>query len=96
MVKKRRYYTAEFKAEAVRLAQAKDRSLADVARALGVHATSLQYWLQRATPPAPPAVPATPEALAAENRRLRKQVARLEEERDILKKAAAYFANASR
>lgn len=95
-MKKKQRYTAEFKAEAVRLAKRKDRSIAGVARSLGISATLLRYWMDQQTP-APSAYEGPrSESLEAENQRLRRVVARLEEERDILKKAAAYFANASR
>jgi transposase len=95
-MRKSREYTAEFKAEALRLVRQKNRTAAEVARALGIPATVLRYWIAQKVPPAPILEPRGPEALEVENRRLRRMVARLEEERDILKKAAAYFANASR
>jgi transposase len=95
-MRKSRQYTAEFRAEALRLARKKDRTAAEVARSLGIPVSVLRYWIAREAPAAPALEARGPESLEAENRRLRRMVARLEEERDILKKAAAYFANASR
>ena len=95
MTEKRKRYSAEFKAEALRLASRRDRSVADVARELGVHAEVLRNWVRRARAAHEPGRDA-PASLADENRRLRRENARLQEERDILKKAAVYFANASR
>ena len=91
-------YTAEFKREAVRQVKA-GRSAAEVARTLGVPKASLSNWV-RADAQGRTAISAaggkaaaqvvTPEQ--AEIARLRAEVARLKMERDIAKKAAAYFA----
>lgn len=95
MTRNRRRYTAEFKAEALRLALRGDRSVAAISRELGVHAEVLRSWVRRHRETETTA-DAAPESLEAENRRLRRENARLTEERDILKKATVYFASGSR
>jgi transposase len=91
----RRQYTAEFKAEAVRLVEQTGRPATVIARELGVHPEVLGRW-RRAAAAAPAPRGAATESLEDENRRLRRENATLREEREILKKATAYFANASR
>ena len=91
----RRERTAEFKAEAVRLVEQTGRPATVVARELGIHPSVLQAWV-RAGSAAPPRRVEPAESVEEENRRLRRENATLRDERDILKKAAAYFANASR
>ena len=89
----RKRHTEEFKRNAVGLMNARgNRSVTDIADDLGVAASQLYRWAQQysAQPPAKPGP--TPEELAAEVKRLRKQVERLETEKAILKKAAALFA----
>ena len=92
----RRSFTPEFKADAVRLCQAGDRSVAEVAKDLDLTETALREWLKRAEEAAEP-TPAG--ALSAAERdelkELRKRVKRLEMEREILKKATAFFAKES-
>ncbi len=85
-------YTAEFRAEAIRQVTERGYPVREVAKRLGVSAYSLYKWLK--------GVNRTPrlvakEDLRAENARLKAELKRVEEERDILKKAAAYFAKAS-
>ena len=91
--RKRRSFTVEFKADAVRLCQVGDRSVAQVASDLDLTEGSLREWLKRAD--AAP-TPATGEPLSTLERselaELRKRVKRLEMEREILKKATAFFA----
>lgn len=96
MGKQRRSYTAEFKAEAVRAATAGDRSLTQVARDLGVNASVLQNWKQRLTASTGEAAGKRDETLEQELRRLRRENASLREDREILKKAAAFFAKEQR
>ena len=91
--RKRRSYTDEFKAEAVRLVSAQGYSLAEAARNLGVHANLLRTWKQKLE-----AEQEKYEAGLAEDERmelasLRAENKRLRMERDILKKATAFFAN---
>ncbi len=91
----RRSFTPEFRAEAVRQALASDRPLSEIARELGIRADQLRHWKQDLTRPGAVAPPAG-ESPEQELQRLRREVAVLRQERDFLKKAAAFFANASR
>ena len=86
---KRRRYGAEFKAEAVRLVMETDESIASIARDLGVSEPSLRAWVEAARPQ--PKKPLT-EDERSELLRLRREIRRVEMERDILKKATAFFA----
>ena len=86
MGRKRRSFNAEFKAEAVRLCKVGDRSFGQVARDLDLTEGALREWVKRADVDAgqgPPGVLTTVER--EELGRLRKQVKRLEMEREILK-----------
>jgi transposase len=91
--RKRRSFDAAFKAEAVRLCKVGDRSIAQVAVALDLTETALREWVKRADIDAgegPPDALTTDER--AELARLRRENKRLTMEREILKKAAAFFA----
>jgi transposase-like protein len=95
--RKRRSFTPEYKAEAVRLVQVGDRSVREVAKALDLTETALREWTKAATVDAgkgPPGALTTVER--EELTRLRRDVKRLEMEREILKKAAAFFARESK
>ena len=92
----RRRYTAEFKAEAVRLVASSGKPLAQIARELGINEQTLHKWKQKAASRDGRGVEPDRFALEEENRRLRKENARLQEERDILKKATAFFATHQR
>ncbi len=87
-------YPAEFRQEAVRLALVSDESRAAVARRLGINETTLRNWV--ADHLAEEARGSDPLAIAVsereELRQLRKEVDELRTEREILRKAAAYFA----
>ncbi len=87
-------YTDEFRRAAVGLLVAEKLTVAEAARRLGVHPEVLRKWKRRHAPAAPAADPAAPD-LAAENRRLREQVRQLTMDREILKKAATFFARES-
>jgi transposase-like protein len=93
--RKRRVFTDEFKADAVRLCQAGDRSIGQVAKDLDLGETALRAWMKLAEGEVE--VDRTPAgALSTAERselgELRKRVKRLEMEREILKKATAFFA----
>lgn len=87
-------YPAEFQAEAVRLVLTTDKPMAEVARDLGINYKTLGNWVRRAREQQ--TLDALPGALSEHERlelkRLRKEVADLRVEREILRKAAAYFA----
>ena len=85
----RRKYDDAFRAEALRLAK-ESRSTAQAARALGITAQLLYTWQQEAKRPSG-AKSALTDSEMAEFRRLQKANVRLEQERDILKKALAIF-----
>ena len=84
-------YSAEFRADAVALARSLDRPLAQVARDLGINHETLRQWVKSAQRAEDPAAVAE-DAKDAEIARLRRQVRELETEREILRKAAKYFA----
>ena len=96
MMGKRRRYTAEFKAEAVRLVVSSGQPVAQIARELGVNEQSLHKWKRQATSSDGSGVDPDHFAEQEEIRRLRHDLVRVTEERDILKKATAFFANESR
>ncbi len=88
----RRQFSAEFKREAVDLVGRSGKSCHQIAKELGVNQTCLSRWRRAAaSSPADRNVFASQEEL----RRLRKEVERLKMERDILKKATAFFAKES-
>ena len=98
----RRQFTPEFKLEAVRLAAAGTRRVSEVARQLGIRADMLRQWKRQAEFhrsrggaeifPGHGKLPSQDEEI----RRLRRENARLQEERDILGKAMAFFARSPR
>ena len=87
-------YPAEFQTEAVRLVLTTDKPMAQVARDLGVNYKTLGAWVRREREHR--TLDALPGALSEHERlelkRLRKEVSDLRVEREILRKAAAYFA----
>ena len=95
--RKRRSFTKEFKADTVRLVREGGRSIAQVARELDLTETALRDWVKQATVDAgegPTDALTTVER--AELGQLRRDVKRLEMEREILKKATAFFARESK
>jgi transposase len=90
----RKKYTLEFKSEAVKLVTEQNYTQIEAANSLGIPLCNLRRWVQEAkTRGITKEKKLTAEQLELVN--LRKQVKRLEMERDILKKAAAFFANES-
>ncbi len=91
--RERRKFTPEFRAEAVRLAKMGDRPMAHVARDLGIKKQTLGHWVHQAEVDA--AGGSSGELTTSEKeelKQLRKENARLREEKEILKKATAFFA----
>lgn len=90
----RRKFSREYKLEAVRLVRERGVSVAQASRDLDVHENVLRKWVREYGADPAQAFPGQgqmkPEQLEIE--RLRKEVTKLKAERDILKKAAAYFA----
>jgi transposase len=94
-MRKRRSFTPEFRHEAVRLALESDRPLSEIARELQLRPDQLRHWKQQFTRAAG-GPPPSGETSEQELRRLRREVEVLRQERDFLKKAAAFFAHESR
>jgi transposase len=91
-----RRFMEDFKRDAVRLVVDEQYTFKAAAKAVGVSEKSLRDWHKRfAPPPRPCGEDATVEELRGEVKRLRKQLKRAELEREILKKATAYFAKES-
>lgn len=84
----------EFRSEAVRLALTSPQPIAKTARDLGIKESTLYSWVSSAKDKAPVISneQGNPTNLVEELNRLRKENARLKEEREILKKATAFFA----
>lgn len=89
-----RKYTAEFKAEAIKQVTERGYKVLEVCERLGVSSKSLYLWLRQARGSKGVQSSGNDE-LKREILRLKSELKRAEEERDILKKAAAYFAKAS-
>jgi len=94
----RRRHTREFKLEAVRLVHEQGLSFTEAARDLDIHPSVLRKWVKDYREDPAQAFPGQgqqkPEQ--AEVAALKREIKKLKAERDILKKAAAYFANESR
>lgn len=93
----RKRFTPEFKQQAMRLAREGGKSASAVARDLGISPATLCKWIQAAKDDESAGfAPGGRKALEEENRRLRRELEQVKEEREILKKAAAFFAKESR
>jgi transposase len=92
--KKRKSYSREFKIEAVRLITEKGYSIAEASRNLGIDYSVLRRWKQQLAGDPQNAFPGKGKLKAPEEelRQLKRKLERVTEERDILKKALAYFA----
>lgn len=102
MARKRRTFTLEFKQEAVRLVHSEDMTYAQVGRDLGVNKSVIRDWCVKSVAGelegkrSSSASPRSPSSVEDELARLRKENRILREEREILKKAAAFFAKETR
>jgi transposase len=92
MPRTRRRFTSEFKTEAVRLLEESGRPLPASAEELGVHANQLRTWRNEHLAAGSAEALARQKAEAAELARLRRENKRLEQENEILRRAAAFFA----
>ena len=96
----RKSYSAEFKLEAVRLTQLPDKTIAEVADDLGIGRSTLTAWRRQQRELGELAFPGHGrKALTAEQeeiRRLKRELEITRQERDILKKATAFFAKESK
>jgi transposase len=89
----RRTYSLDFKVSAAKLVTEQGRGLKDAATSLGVAPSTMQYWVRRfGTKAVAAQAPTGRDALLKENDRLREENKRLLMEREILKKATAFFA----
>jgi transposase len=86
----KRKYSREFKESAVKLVYEQGYTPVEAAKSLGVEPATLRFWLKKHPAPAQGAAPEV--GLRAENKRLREENKRLLMEREILKKATAFFA----
>jgi transposase-like protein len=97
-MEKRRKFTREFKLEAVRLIKERGVSYAQASQDLGVHVSQLRNWVKALADDPQHAFPGHGQMKPEQEeiaRLRRREVAKLKAERDILKKAAAYFAKES-
>ena len=88
-------YTPEFKIEAVRMTLDQGHSVVDVAERLGVHSNTLYEWRRKYAADGAKAFTSEEGVKTDEKeiRELKRELDRVRQERDILKKALAYFAN---
>jgi transposase len=93
----RRKFSREFKLEAVKMVQERGVAVSQAARDLDLNENMLRRWIKELSEDPQDAFPGlgTMKPEQAEIARLQKEVAKLKTERDILKKAAAYFAKES-
>lgn len=97
MTRKRKNYSKQFKNDAVKLVTEQDFNVSEAARNLGIHHSSLRRWKRELESDGNQAFPGKGN-LSAEKQeldRLRKENKRLRMEREILKKATAFFAKES-
>lgn len=85
-------FPEEFKLEAVRQVVERGYTVSDVSKRLGVSVQSLYKWVQEYSPNSSDRYEAELKEIRRENLKLKAELNRAKEERDILKKAAAYFA----
>ena len=98
MAKVQKTYTREFKEEAVRVVQTSGKPIAQVARELGISDTSIHQWRKELAEHGKEAFPGSGRqtALEEENRRLKRELERVQQEREILKKVLSIFSRESK
>ncbi len=85
-------YSLEFKISSAKLAADSDQPISQTAKELGINETTLYGWVSKYCPKQQVKTESK-DKLVEELKQLRRENARLKQERDILKKAAAYFAS---
>ena len=93
---KKRFFSKEMKREAVRMVKGGQRPAAQIARDLGIQPALLYDWVKKFKEEAPTVDTAPSAEMVKELRRLQRENARLREEREILKKATAFFVEESK
>ncbi len=98
MAKKRKHYSKQFKIDAVKLVTEQGYKVSEAARNLGLHHSSLRRWKKQLETDGNQAFPGKGHMTTAKAAlyRLRKENKRLQMEREILKKATAFFVNESK
>ncbi len=89
--KKPNTYTSEIKELAVKLVLESEQPIAQTARDLGINPNTIHTWINKYSKPKT-AVARSDEHIYDENKRLKKELTRMTQERDLFKKATAYFA----
>jgi transposase len=89
-------HTEEFKAEAVELVERSGKSVPEMAEELGINERTLYHWIAKHKRGEGSEAAGSEGNLAAENKRLRRELEIMRQERDILKKAMGVFAKESR
>jgi len=95
MTQKRKHYSKQFKIDAVKLVTEQGYKVSEAARNLGIHHSSLRNWKKQFETDGNQSFPGKGHMTSDKEElyRLRKEVKKLRMEREILKKAAAFFAN---
>lgn len=98
MTQKRKHYSKQFKIDAVKLVTEQGYKVSEAARNLGIHHSSLRRWKKQLETDGNQAFPGKGHMTTEKEElyRLRKENKRLRMEREILKKATAFFANESK
>ena len=91
----KQHYSKEFRQRAVKMAVSSEKSTAQIARELGVNETTLYSWINKEKEPEKSSDDLSKAELFEELKRLKKELADVKEQRDILKKATAYFVKES-
>ena len=87
-----KHHTEEFKAEAVELVERSGKSVPEIAVGLGINPRTLYQWVASHKPKGVSSSHLSQKDLEAENKRLRRELEIMRQERDILKKAMGVFA----
>ena len=91
-----RKYTTEFRESAVNMVISSEKSMSQIAKELGINGTTLYAWVNKAKSTTTHETGKNTEQLFDELKRLKIELSDVREQRDILKKATAYFAKESR